>query len=881
MRFKLQRGIHIFHKFTFLFLLTQPLHAQNIRAREKKQIIIEWVLPANIKDELLNNASAEKFTLNYTTLENFSIITDKNSIEGKVVNGRIKWIIYSDQPVSVNIDWMPGTKGICSPGDSIHIYSKNNKYQYAGTGAQKFELFYKLHLALQTVKKPNSIKYEFAIGSADDYFAWNSYIDKCLQLLLSIIDSFQNKLSVFEFNYIKCVYIEAYELDRVIAYTVLTEKANIFGLNSNDLSAIADTTLFKPYVVLLHRNANNYYGNGVYFELTDRINLLKSLNFEQNKAILGNWALKYYRFKQNYSGTLRERLLQSIVYKHTTRSPLRTRQATAILSDYYSDTSYPEYKEWVRDWQFEHWKKNLVSSQGPSNFTLKDECGKTLTKNDLKNKLALLYFWKSNSTECKEAGAALQVIYEKYKNDTNIVFICVSADTDRNQWFESIMEKKYTIAGGTHFFAGADDVNLSVIEYFSGFQFPGVILINANGVVVDYPLDISTSDEVAKTIGLVEKYRNELLIHQHDGPYVMHRNDSLDIYYINSPGSYQLVRSPKKSTLPFTVQTDEFQSWFSVSLQKELNIEPSVFKKPSRQLVISDIEGNFASFKKLLTASGVINENYSWTFGNGHLVLVGDFFDRGKQVTECLWLIYSLEEKAKKAGGYVHFILGNHEIMNMSSDTFYTDEKYTKTARLLNIEYIDLYNKNTELGRWLRTKNIIEKIGKILYVHGGVSPSVNRLGLSIQSINDLARPYYDSKTDSSNQTLLTLYNSRKTRTEISRTSPFWFRGYYENSEHAREIPSMAQVDSSLSQFKVSRIITGHTIIGSGDKITSHYDDKIINIDTKHAQGKGKALLIVEDVYYQIGLNGEKILLFNKQETNLANTNPIKSTSQNK
>ncbi len=46
-------------------------------------------------------------------------------------------------------------------------------------------------------------------------------------------------------------------------------------------------------------------------------------------------------------------------------------------------------------------------------------------------------------------------------------------------------------------------------------------------------------------------------------------------------------------------------------------------------------------------------------------MFAGDMFDRGDQVTECLWLVYALEETAKAAGGYVHFILGNHELMNL------------------------------------------------------------------------------------------------------------------------------------------------------------------------------------------------------------------------
>ena len=39
-------------------------------------------------------------------------------------------------------------------------------------------------------------------------------------------------------------------------------------------------------------------------------------------------------------------------------------------------------------------------------------------------------------------------------------------------------------------------------------------------------------------------------------------------------------------------------------------------------LVISDIEGNFEAFRKLLQGNGVIDENFNWTYGKDHLVLV-------------------------------------------------------------------------------------------------------------------------------------------------------------------------------------------------------------------------------------------------------------------
>jgi hypothetical protein len=115
--------------------------------------------------------------------------------------------------------------------------------------------------------------------------------------------------------------------------------------------------------------------------------------------------------------------------------------------------------------------------------------------------------------------------------------------------------------------------------------------------------------------------------------------------------------------------------------------ENSIFPMPEKLIAISDIEGNFAAFRDFLINNGVINNENQWVFGSGHLVLNGDFFDRGLNVTECLWFIYHLEQEAVKNGGYVHFILGNHEIMNMNDDIRYVRNKYTETSKFLGEDY--------------------------------------------------------------------------------------------------------------------------------------------------------------------------------------------------
>lgn len=68
-----------------------------------------------------------------------------------------------------------------------------------------------------------------------------------------------------------------------------------------------------------------------------------------------------------------------------------------------------------------------------------------------------------------------------------------------------------------------------------------------------------------------------------------------------------------------------------------------------------------------------------------------------------------------------------------------------------------------------------------------------------------------------------------------------------------------QINATLNRFSVNRIITGHTIVA--DTISLHYDGKVINTDTKHAEGKSEALLIEASRYYRVNQEGKRVLLF--------------------
>jgi hypothetical protein len=207
-------------------------------------------------------------------------------------------------------------------------------------------------------------------------------------------------------------------------------------------------------------------------------------------------------------------------------------------------------------------------------------------------------------------------------------------------------------------------------------------------------------------------------------------------------------------------------------------------------------------------------------------------------------LIYTLEEKAKAAGGYIHFILGNHEVMNLSGDARYHHAKYKRNLAAMDISIKDLYGSNSELGRWLRTKNVIEKIGNLLFIHAGISSEMLNLGYSVTEINSIARPYLDKKKSDPGDTSVI----------VNGVGPLWFRGYYK-----KPFASIKLIDSTLKFYAVDHIITGHTIIS--DTITMLHNGKIFNTDTRHNAGFSEALLLSGAKFFRVNNEGRKSLLY--------------------
>ncbi len=343
-----------------------------------------------------------------------------------------------------------------------------------------------------------------------------------------------------------------------------------------------------------------------------------------------------------------------------------------------------------------------------------------------------------------------------------------------------------------------------------------------------------------------------------DGPYIFYK-DGQAIVTRSVAGENGLQVENRTMTLAELVEQGidvpaDSSHDFYVAIQKEIVIPASHYPMPDKLLAFSDLEGNFYALKRLLIEHKVMDHQFNWTYGKGHLVLLGDLMDRGEEVIPCLWLIYRLEQLAKIHQGSVHFILGNHEQMNLMGDTRYTAPKYNALSEAMKKRYRDFFSEETELGRWLRSKNCIEKIGNTLFVHGGVSNEVAALDLSLNEINAIARNHFTNNTLSGKAAALL----------DSRTGLLWYRGWVKPYKTEAKLNSQ-QADTILSRMKARHLVVAHTIVSA---ISTDYNNKVIRVDVDQPSeanpGSTHALLIEKENWYHATDSNTKTLLFTER-----------------
>jgi hypothetical protein len=242
----------------------------------------------------------------------------------------------------------------------------------------------------------------------------------------------------------------------------------------------------------------------------------------------------------------------------------------------------------------------------------------------------------------------------------------------------------------------------------------------------------------------------------------------------------------------------------------------------TRIVVVGDVHGAYAPLAAILVTAGVASAEGHWVGGEAHLVQLGDVLDRGPDERRSLDLLMTLDKQAKAAGGDVVMILGNHEIMNMFGDWRYATKEAVADFGGADARRAALA-PDGKYGRWLRKQPAVAEIDGNVFVHGGISREVAKLG--VRGIRDRVRDEL-ARVDSARARAVRLRRVpaeadldallRQKPPELASygswlighgQGPFWFRGYetWANAQLARELPTI------LSRLGAKRIFVGHSV----------------------------------------------------------------------
>lgn len=203
-------------------------------------------------------------------------------------------------------------------------------------------------------------------------------------------------------------------------------------------------------------------------------------------------------------------------------------------------------------------------------------------------------------------------------------------------------------------------------------------------------------------------------------------------YYIENPNIYTSNRN------------DKIQCNYTPPCEIQLNGK-------SKIVVIGDIHGDLYSLLHALYRAKAIDNYGKWIGGKTHVVQLGDQLDKGgrgmmsvdntKDEIEELKVIeymHHLHFQAKKSGGGVYNLIGNHELMNLMGDFRYATQQHVNGFGGEE-QRKKLFSPGGSLAKKLACNtNGVMRIGNWIFVHAGLLPE-HIEHYSIESINKIVR----------------------------------------------------------------------------------------------------------------------------------------------
>jgi len=268
---------------------------------------------------------------------------------------------------------------------------------------------------------------------------------------------------------------------------------------------------------------------------------------------------------------------------------------------------------------------------------------------------------------------------------------------------------------------------------------------------------------------------------------------------------------------------------------------PTRYLPAQRIVAIGDLHGDLAATRTALRLAGAIDDHDRWVGGTMAIVQTGDQLDRGDDELEILDLLDALTVQAQAAGGAMHVLNGNHELMNVKQDLRYVtlggflDFLPTPVADPETVdpqvvvqavhERLKACRPGHPFAKRLLDRNVITIVGDTVFVHGGVLPHVVDYG--IERLNQETRAWIRKDRQYPPDILL------------ATDGPVWSRHYSDDPG----VEDCRLLEDVLDDLGARRMVVGHTVSHEG--ISPACGEMVWRIDVGLARHYGGTPAVLE------------------------------------
>lgn len=264
-----------------------------------------------------------------------------------------------------------------------------------------------------------------------------------------------------------------------------------------------------------------------------------------------------------------------------------------------------------------------------------------------------------------------------------------------------------------------------------------------------------------------------------------------------------------------------------------------------RVVAIGDIHADLGAAREAFQLAGGIDEEGEWVGGSLVIVQLGDMVGRSYEDREVLDFIQEVREKARRAGGAVHALVGNHEVFTAQLRYDYVDED--AYAAFEEVPGLDVDNDLlAQLPEEARARGAalmpggpyakrlaefpaVLRLGETIFVHGGVTPQWAEYG--IERINEEVSRWFAGEIGQP-------VSAQGVDAGDLDDNVMMSRHFSEDVDAS----ACELLEASLQILGARRMVVAHTVL---DSITSHCGGRVWAIDVGMSRAYGGDVQVLE------------------------------------